>query len=117
MEIDSKTIRLWRNRYSSEKEELNKTEAESPQRMRSKITEILSDAPRPGGPCTFADEQVAAIIALSLEDPASLGLPFSHWSPGLLRIEAIKIGIVEEISERQVGRFLKRQRFTAAQMS
>jgi putative transposase len=108
MEIDNKTIRLWRNRYSGQKEELERTEGESPHKMRSKITEILSDEQRSGGPPKFTDEQVACIIALSLESPSNLELPFSHWSPRLLRIEAIKRGIVEEISERQVGRFLKR---------
>jgi putative transposase len=61
----------------------------------------------------FRDEQIAAIIALSCEDPEVLGLPFSHWTPELLQIEAIKGGIIESISVRHVGRILKRKRFTA----
>jgi hypothetical protein len=36
-----------------------------------------------------------------------LGLPFSHWSAESLRGEAIKLGIVQNISARQVSRFLK----------
>ena len=106
MELNSETVKIWRDRYSGQKEELKKTEVESPQKMRSSIEKILSDEQRPGAPAKFRDEQVAAIIALSLEDPAKLDLPFSHWSPKLLQIEAIKRGIVEDISVRQIGRLI-----------
>jgi len=117
MGITGKKVTRWRNRYSEQQEELKRIESESPHKLRGKIEEILSDEQRAGVTPKFRAEQAAAIIALPLEDPASLELPFSHWSPGLLRIEAIKLGIVNEISARQVGRFLKRQRFTAEQMS
>jgi putative transposase len=117
MDINSETVKIWRDRYGGQKEELKKAEAESPHKMRDLIEEILSDAPRPGTPPKFLDEQVAAIIALSLEDPARLGLPFSNWTPELLQVEAIERGIVESISVRQVGRFLKRKGFTTEQMS
>jgi putative transposase len=50
---------------------------------------------------------VAAIIELACEAPMKLGLPFSNWSPKLVQIEAKKLGIVESISVRQEGRFLK----------
>ena len=115
MKLNSETVKLWRDRYGAQKEELRQTEAASPHKMRRLIEEILSDAPRAGAPPKFTDEQVAAIIALSCEEPMKLGLPFSHWSPKLLQIEVIKLGIVESISVRQVGRFLKRERFTTAQ--
>jgi putative transposase len=108
MGITGKKVTRWRNRYSEKAEELQRIELESPQKLRSKIEEFLSDEQRAGATPKFRAEQVAAIIALSLEEPASRDLPFSHWSPRLLRIEAIKLGIVEDISERQVGRFLKR---------
>jgi transposase len=109
MGLNSETIKIWRNRYSRQKEELKKTEAENPQKMRRLIEKILTDEKRAGAPNKFRDEQVAAIIALSLEDPARLELPFSNWTPGLLRVEAKKRGIVEDISVRQIGRFLKRR--------
>ena len=112
MGISGKKVTRWRNRYSEEQEELQRIERESPQKLRSKIEEIQSEEQRAGVTRKFRGEQVAAKIALSLEEPARLGLPFSHWSPGLLRIEAIKLGIVDEISVRQVGRFLKRERYT-----
>jgi len=105
MELNSETVKIWRDRYGAQKEELRQTEASNPHKMRRLIEEILSDAPRAGTPPKFTDEQVAAIIALACEDPMKLCLAFSHWSPKLLQIEAIKLGIVENISVRQVGRF------------
>jgi putative transposase len=115
MGISGKKVTRWRNRYSSNAEEISRIEVESPHKLRRKIEEILGDEQRAGVTPKFGDEQVAAIIALACEDPAKMGLPFSHWSPRLLRLEAIKHGIVEEISVRQVGRFLKRAGFTAPQ--
>jgi len=113
MGIDPKTVKLWRDRYSTQYEELKRIETETPHKMRSAIMKTLSDAPRPGKPSKFKDEQVAAIIALACEDPSVLGLPFSHWTPEILQIEAMRLGIVKSISVRQIGRFLKRKRFTA----
>jgi len=117
MKLNSETVKLWRDKYGAQKEELRQTESSSPHKMRRFIEEILSDAPRAGAPPKFTDEQVASIIALACEDPMKIGLPFSHWSPKLLQIEAIKLGIIESISVRQVGRFLKRAGFTTAQES
>jgi len=107
----------WRNRYAESSEELSKTETETPRKLRVLIEKILSDAARPGAPSTFTDEQVASIIALAWELPENLGLPFSHWSPSLLRKEAINRGIVESISSVHVGRFLKYAGLKAAQSS
>jgi hypothetical protein len=46
-------------------------------------------------------------MAIACEPPESSGRPISHWTPGEIAAEAIKRGIVETISERHVGRFLK----------
>jgi putative transposase len=108
MNLRHKTIRKWRNRYQEKSSELRRIELETPQKIRSAIEKVLSDASRPGSPPKFSDEQVAAIIAMSCEEPSKFALPFSHWTPELLQKEAIKLGIVESISVRQVGRFLKR---------
>lgn len=108
MGIKGDTVTLWRNRYSEQYEELRVTERESPHKMRQKIEEILTDERRSGAPCKFTDAEVATIIALACEDPMKIGLPFSHWSPSLLKEEVEKRGIVESISARQIGRFLKR---------
>ena len=108
------TVKRWRDRYLNASEEIKRTEAETPHKLRKMIEETLSDEQRPGSPPKFTDEQVAAIIAVSCEDPAIFDLPFSHWTPELLQIEVVKMGIVESISVRQVGRFLKRERFTTS---
>ena len=77
----------------------------------------LEDAPRPGAPATFSAEQWCQIIALACEPPAASGRPISHWTPRELADEARKRGIVETISERHVGRFLKSGRSQTAQKS
>jgi putative transposase len=112
MGLDAKAVKQWRDRYGGRYEELKRAEAETPRKMRSLIQDILSDKQRPGCPSTFQDSQVAAILALACEDPAKYGLPFSHWTPGLLQREVIKLGIVPSISVRQIGRFLKREGLT-----
>ena len=107
IKMDKGSVREWRNRYAFANEELKKTEAETPKKLRGLIEKVLSDAQRPGAPSKFTDEQKACIIALAYELPENLGLPFSHWSPSLLQKEAINRGIVESISDVHVGRFLK----------
>jgi putative transposase len=116
LKIDAKTVKRWRDRYSNQYNELQRTEAERPHKIRRTIMEVLSDEQRPGGPAKFTDEQVAAIIALACEDPMKFGIPFSHWTPQLLQIEVIKLGIVESISVRQIGRFLKGEGFAATSL-
>jgi len=113
MKLSARRVKTWRDRYSKSREKIGKTEEETPNKLRSAIKEALSDEQRPGAPATYRDEQVAAIVALACEDPAELGLPFSHWSAPLLREEAIKLGIVENISSRQISRFLKGRRVEA----
>jgi len=117
IKMEKGSVREWRNRYASANEELSKTEAETPKKLRGLIEKILSDAPRPGTPSRFTDEQIACIIALACELPESFGLAFSHWSPSLLQKEVIKRGIVESISSVHVGRFLKGAGRKAAQGS
>ena len=67
------------------------------------------DDDRCGAPPTFTPEQIAAIIALACEHSSQSGVPVSHWTPPELAREAIKRGIVESISPRQVDRFLARR--------
>lgn len=114
MGIDPKTVKKWRDRYSLQYEVLKRIELETPHKVRSTIKDVLSDEQRSGSTPKFKDEQVAAIIAMSCEDPSKFDLPFSHWTPELLQIEAVNRGIVDSISVRQVGRFLKGERFTTS---
>ena len=81
------------------------------------VSARLHDASRPGAPTTFSAEQWCQIIALACEPPEALERPISHWTPRELADETRKRGIVETISERHVGRFLKSGRAQTAQES
>ena len=70
--------------------------------------ERLSDAPRSGAPPRITPEQICAIVALACERPSESERPVTHWSQQELADEAMKRGIVERVSQRSVGRFLKR---------
>ncbi|ETW93716.1 MAG: hypothetical protein ETSY2_50910 [Candidatus Entotheonella gemina] len=87
------TVRRWRRHWL--------------ERSECAVLERLQDAPRSGTPATFSAEQWCQIMAIACEPPEVSGRPISHWTPRELTAEAIKRGIVETISERHVGRFLK----------
>jgi putative transposase len=95
------TVRRWRRHWLK--------------RQGAAVAERLQDAARPGAPATFSAEQWCQIIALACEPPEASGRPISHWTPRELAGEARKRGIVETISERHVGRFLKSGRDQAPQ--
>ena len=78
------------------------------------IEAVLTDTPRSGTPATFTAEQIVQIVAVACEPPAESGRPSSHWTPREVADEVRKRGIVETISTRSVGRFLKSGRFEAA---
>jgi putative transposase len=92
-----KTVRLWRRHWFEG--------AQLP------VMERLQDTERPGAPATFTPEQWCQIIALACEPPELSGRPISHWTPRELADEAVKREIVQCISPRHVGRFLKSGRF------
>jgi hypothetical protein len=68
---------------------------------------VLRDAPRPGWSGKFSAEQVGQILAVACEPPEKSERPITHWTHKELRDEVIKRRIVPEISESQVGRYLK----------
>jgi len=78
------------------------------------VVERLSDAPRSGAPARITAEQICAIVALACEEPEASDLPFTHWSEQALANEAMRRGIVDRISQRSVGRILKRSGRQAA---
>lgn len=102
-------VQLWRSRWQAATVGLDQAEVEemSEGQMRHRIEAVLADELRLGTGVRFTVEQIVSIVALACELPASSGLPISHWSPGELAREAVKRGIVEQISPRTVGRFLK----------
>src|SRR3954466_12033811 len=95
LELWPKTVRHWRACW------LGRAAA-------APVAPPLSGAARRGAPATFTPEQVCALMALACEPPEQSNLPLSHWSQSELAREAIRRGIVDNISHGSVGRFLKR---------
>lgn len=69
-------------------------------------SEVLCDAFRKGTPPTFTPEQICGIIALACQKPENFKIPITHWTHSELAVAAVEQGIVENISPRQIGRFL-----------
>jgi putative transposase len=116
LDVDRGAVRLWRNRWQETAEPRREIEVQeqSDQVLESFIIDSLRDKYRSGTPSKFSAEQVVQIVAIACEAPQISGYPISHWTPKDIAVEATKRGIVETISARQVGRFLKRGRFEAA---
>jgi putative transposase len=110
------SVRLWRDRWLQAAVRLAVAEAEtSDQDLLALIEDALDDAPRPGGPATFSPEQIVQIVAVACEPPEKSGRPISHWTHAELADEVKKRRIVQDISPRSVGRFLKGSGPSAAQ--
>lgn len=99
---------IWRRRWAVAFDRLILVECcEKPSALPRAIEGLLGDRQRGGSPGKFTAEQVTQILAIACEEPEASGRPVTHWTPPELADEAIKRGIVESISPRQVGRFLK----------
>jgi putative transposase len=118
LDVHEQTVRDWRGRWAEGFPRLQAAESEvDDKELRGLIVEVLSDRPRSGSPPTFSAEQVCQIIAVACEHPEDSDCPVSHWSPRELRAEVVRRGIVEDISVRSVGRFLKSGRLEAPPVS
>ena len=111
------TVRLWRDRWLQAAPRLQQAEQErAPEpALLALIEQALADAPRPGAPATFSPEQIVQLVAVACEPPEKSGRPIDHWTSRELADEVKKRGIVQDISPRSAGRFLKRGRPAAAQ--
>lgn len=107
LEIERNTVKLWRNRWAKHQTELDKVEKETPKKLENEIKTILSDEYRSGRKAKFTSEEKAMIVALSLQTPESQNVPISNWTDVELAKKAAELKIVDKISPRQVGRFLK----------
>jgi len=113
LDIKRNTVRHWRSRWHATQAGRETLESQVAQdaskaaELEGYLIDSLRDAYRSGKPPKFSAEQVVQIVAIACESPEASGYPISHWSAKEIRLEAIKRGIVEDISERQVGRFLK----------
>lgn len=97
------TVGVWRKRWLAGGVDLEKLEPQ-PKRLREAISALLADRPRPGCPATFTAEQICQIMAIACEKPPE---HLDHWTHSDLAREAVRRGLVEQISETSVGRFLK----------
>lgn len=113
-DINRETSRLWRGVWLENEERLGAAEEAGMRELHQAIEEVLCDRPRSGAPPTFSAEQVCQIVALACEAPLESGRPVTHWNTTELADEAMKRGIVEDISARSVGRFLKGGRSEAS---
>lgn len=109
LDVNRETVQRWRQRWSEAASTLpgQGDGDESQGSLSDHIHALLMDRPRPGTPATFSAEQVVRIVALACEDPQTAGVPVTEWTPRELAEEAMRRGIVEQISARSVERFLK----------
>ena len=91
-----KTVRYWRKLWRQADD-------------KQSVCERLADAPRSGAPPTFTPEQICAVVAMTCEKPSESELPISQWSQREIAGEAMRRGLVPSISQRSVGRFLKKR--------
>jgi putative transposase len=91
-----KTARYWRKRWRDADDKCT-------------VCERLADAPRSGAPATYTPEQICAVVAMTCEKPSESERPISQWSQREIADEAIRRGLVPNISQRSVGRFLKKR--------
>jgi transposase len=90
-----KTVRYWRKRWLEAAD-------------KCAVCERLADAPRSGAPATYTPEQICAVVAMTCEKPSDSERPISQWSQREIADEAIRRGLVPNISQRSVRRFLKK---------
>ena len=112
MRVHQKTAKRWRDRWLEFVGTLTSVEmnSEDEKELEKLIIEILTDQPRDGAPVKFTAEQVTQILALACEEPSLSKRPINSWTNRELASEAEVREIVESISHRTVGRFLKRRR-------
>ena len=109
LQLHRNQVRLWRQRWQEAKESLAAAETQgiNDAALTKQIIKVLSDELRPGSKSKFSVEQIVQIVAIACEDPGPSELPTTHWTRKELADEAVKRGIVEQISPRSVGRNLK----------
>jgi putative transposase len=114
--LTRRTVRHWRDCWLAAVPTLGQAHQEqaTDRQLSALIEQALDDAPRPGGPATFRPEQIVGIVAVACEPPANSGRPISHWTARELADEVKHRQLVQTISPRTVGRFLKTGRTPAA---
>ena len=75
---------------------------------KNSIEDCLSDAKRSGAPPEISAESLCQLVALACDSPEKYNRPISHWTRQELQEESIKQGIFKSISDRHIGRLLKK---------
>ena len=102
------TVQRWRDRWAANQKVLAEREADlAKSGYRNLVLEVLSDEERSGCPATFTPEQLCQIIAVAVQPPKEYGCPVTHWTPRELAHVVVREKIVDSISTRHIGRFLK----------
>ena len=91
--ITEETVTLWTRRWI--------------ERFLEPVQERLADMPRSGRPNKITPEQWCKIMVLACQPPETYGRPITHWSSRELADEAIKQGIVEDLSAGYLRKILK----------
>jgi putative transposase len=91
-----KTVRYWCKRWRQAPEG-------------QPVAERLADAARSGAPATFTAAQICAVVAMTCERPEDSDRPISQWSQREIADEVMRRGIIPRVSQRSVGRFLKKK--------
>jgi transposase len=108
IDLDPTAVGMWRRRWVKAWSKLILIECmETQAAFRRAIEDVLSDRPRSGNPGKFTPEQITQILALACEPPEKSDRPITHWTYKELADEAKKRGMVESISEAQIGRYLR----------
>jgi putative transposase len=109
LRLSRNTVRTWFRRWKQEEDNLSATEKQDDKELPldKQIKTILSDLRRCGRPPIFSPEEIVQIVMIACEKPQKFGRPISHWTTRELADEAVKQGIVDSVSPRSVGRFLK----------
>jgi len=116
--VTVQTVKTWRKRWQAAETPLAAIEtAGTDKDLAEALATTLSDLPRSGAPLKFTAEQVCHIIAVACEPPEDSERPVTEWPPRELAEEVVQRAIVESISTRQAGRFLKRGGFETASQS
>src|SRR5258708_31401917 len=102
LQVSVDTVRLWRDRWVG----LQGIDWEA-----LSVAERLQDAPRPGAPPKFTEEQRCQMAAFACETPMKAERPISQWTGREIADELVKRGIVEQVSPRQASYLLKKGGF------
>ena len=97
LKVSVDTVRAWRRRW---------LELQAISLADLPIRERLVDLPRPGAPARITAEQTCQLFAMACEAPSER--PISQWTGREIADEAMRRGIIQQISPRHAARLLKK---------